>query len=409
MQNKNRLSQSQIYLFYLAAFTFINVLLESNIDQESNVITILHVFRLIVMAGLAIVIFNSKISKKNFIFLSLMSLFALVNIVVKDGSIDVLTLLLIIFASKKAKLSSVFKTSIVSISVAYLFVIVLSQIGVIESVNVTRYLNLWIWKGGYTRTSLGFQFPNQVPLALFYIATLSLIYFQSNFTVSIAVILLIVNFIVYSQCNARTPFVLTIIVTVIGLMLAGNKVDDKKKRIIAKISIGVIIITLLLSYILPLLYASSSVVKTIDLILNHRISSGYLAIQKNGISLFGSGREAGTVANGIKNIYTVEYTLNVDNGFVIFLLQYGLVITLLYFYLGARLIRIAKNRNNIYIIIAIVLIVIANISDANLVSTRVWPIFTICFNYNDALVWGQANNRMMKLKLKKRRTSLRVS
>lgn len=389
MQNNKHIAQSQLYLFLLASFTFINVLLESNIDQASNVITLLHVFRLIVMAGLAIVIINNKVSKKNLIFLALMSLFALVNIVAKDGPIDVLTLLLIIFASRKVKLSSIFKTSIVSISFSYLLVIILSKVGIIKSVTLTRYLNLWVWKGGYTRTSLGFQFPNQVPLALFYVSLLLLVYYQNYFSTSLGIIILLLDVIVYSQCNARTPFLLTIILVIIGLLLSKKKIDDKKKKLISRMCIFITLVVVILSYIFPLMFRVSGGIRSLDFLFNHRISSSYLAIQKNGISLFGSGKIAGTVGDNIKNIFTVSYTLNVDNGFVIFLLQYGLLITLLYFYFVFRIINIAIKKKNIFVIFAIMLIAIANVADANLISLRVWPFFTVVFNAEDPLLYGQ--------------------
>ncbi len=120
--------------------------------------------------------------------------------------------------------------------------------------------------------------------------------------------------------------------------------------------------------------------KTLDLLLNSRLSSAYVTIKYYGITLFGSGVDAGTKSSGIRNNFWDGFIANVDNGYLIFLLQYGLILTLiLLLILLAFSFKIYKN-GNVYFALVFSIVIIANIIDANLVSFRIWPILLIFAN-----------------------------
>ena len=378
---KSRYSGNELFIIYYDIFIFINVLLESMYTRLGSVVTILKCIRYLVIFLSILNIFNNKkYDKKRLIVFSSIFSLGFINFIAFDGSISVFTIAIILIASYSIDYKKMLIHTIFSSFISYVFVMISSILGIIDTVKITRWLNTLIWSGEFSRESIGFLHPNQIPLMYFYIVGMCIIYLKNKINIKHTTIMLLINFVIFYYCNARTPFILVILLLILTLFI------DKIKSylyLLPDFTILFCISAYVFSIVSALLYPYFEFMKRLDVISNHRISSAYLAIINTGISFFGKGKNAGTKSADITNIFTEKYTVNVDNGYVIFLLQYGLVLFLIFFALWLMIAHKTKKEKDYYLATVFMFLTLSNMIDANLDSFRMWPFYMIIFNKNN--------------------------
>lgn len=376
MKLKYSFKLSILKLFIYDVLIFINTMLESLYSENNNISFLVRLFRYlsIILLFLTILLMK-KYSKKHILIAGSILFCCIINYILKDGSIGLILTLLIFLSCKDLPSDKIIKHTVISVSFSYGFVIISSLCGIIDNMKLVRYLSIGVWQGKFERQALGFQFPNQIPLMYLYITAVIILGLQKNFRFFNMVILMIPNIIIYFFCNARTPFIL-----VIFMLLSCLLFNKYKGKSICMFPFILTLVSFLGSFILSIGYQNFKISKTLDLLLNSRLSSAYVTIKYYGITLFGSGVDAGTKSSGIRNNFWDGFIANVDNGYLIFLLQYGLILTLiLLLILLAFSFKIYKN-GNVYFALVFSIVIIANIIDANLVSFRIWPILLIFAN-----------------------------
>ena len=374
---KQKITIDYFKLLVLDALVFINVLLESMYSEIESISRIVRIFRYLNFALMFFLVLIIKRQRQSrLVIVAIMLAFSIINYLFKNGSIGLMMALGVFLICNDLSSQKIVLHTIIASIVSYSFVIISSLFGIIENVKIVRYLSIGIWQGRYDRQALGFQFPNQIPLMLFYVAAVVIIGLKEEFKFKQAIILVAINLVVYSFCNARTPFLLVTILIVVSLLY--QKCNSSKKYV-CMIPLILTPILFIGSFVLTIGYKSISFIQKMDVVFNYRFSSAYLTIKHWGITLFGSGSEAGTKETDIKNSFVNGFSVNVDNGYITFLLQYGLILSIMLF--GIFIVmsfRIYYYRDG-YFAIAFSMILFSNIIDANLVSFKMWPIVLLCF------------------------------
>lgn len=355
---------------------FINTLLESMYSEIESVTRVLRLFRYFNVGLMFGIFLLTKKQKQNrLIVIAVIFVCSAINYLFKNGSIGLMMALGIVMICNELPPKKIILHTIVSSIFSYGFVIVSALSGIITNITIVRYLSIGLWQGRYDRQALGFQFPNQIPLMFFYIAAVVILGLKSNFKFVHAAVLMCINLLIYTVCNARTPFLLVISLILLSFIINSNK--NISKKVICTIPLLLTPLVFIGSFVLTIGYPSINLFQKIDRISNNRLSSAYLTIKHWGITFFGSGVEAGTKATDIKNVFSNNFSVNVDNGYIIFLLQYGLLLTFLLFGVFLAIsIKIYYDRD-VFFSVVFSIVLLSNLIDANLVSFRMWPMIML--------------------------------
>lgn len=383
------------YFFILFFYVLIMVLDESNYKYNSYYNVLAFVGKLVIFCFILVYIkkFNIIQIKHDIFIFSL--IFLNVLSMLKNGlEINMILFLLMILASKKMPLYSVFKVFLLSFLIGICFIVLSSFIGFIPDTLNVRYsddfLTLFILHTNrYERHSFGFQFSNQVPFVLMTIYFLFIALRQQKMKMIEHVIFEILNFIIFILCGSR--FVLIImIMTNICYVLYKNMhkyfLRDQFFLSIKKVTFiirNIFIIGAVFSFACVLFNAY--VPTKFDSVLNFRLTYALEAIKYYGIHLFGSGFDAGTAQGAIKVI--------VDNGYIMLFMQRGILFAIVLLLYWTEIIHILLKKNNFYMIIPILMIALENFVDYQVLSYHFLPFMCIFLHKEDRLLFLKLVNR----------------
>ncbi len=378
MKLSKYISLSTVKIIIYDLMIFINSMLESMYVNNESVTAILKLLRYGALLALFGSFLLTKKQKENsFVLAIVFFILCIMNYVFKGGSISLTATVCIFLACNKLPQEKIAKHTIGAVIFSYGFVIISSLLGIIPNLKLERWLSIGLWQGRYERQALGFQFPNQIPLMYFYIVAIYIFAHKSNLKLFHMAFIMIVDVLIYVFCNARTPLIL------VTFMLLGCIIINKKKsKIVCSIPMYLTIMLPFSSFIFSMGYlAFGGFSQKLDNVLNSRLSSAYITIKYWGVTLLGSGVEAGTKETGLTNTFSRNFLINVDNGYLIFLLQYGLLLTLLLiavlFYFSLKI----YIRQDAYKALALSIVLLSNVIDANFDSFRMWAFVLIAFNF----------------------------
>jgi hypothetical protein len=191
---------------------------------------------------------------------------------------------------------------------AFLLLLFLTSFDIIQNTSITQY------RGGrtITRYFMGFSHPNQFHLSFIIILLLIIfIYFEKLGIIPICIFAAL-NVLAYFTSYSRTS-------AFIGFLALGLLVwfkSDHFPKLKQIICIGIIPFGFLISIIPPLLYDKITYIRTIDRLLQWRITFSKHYLDSYPLSLFGNNVNSDPVV--------------LDSGYVELIINYGLIFTILY-------------------------------------------------------------------------------
>lgn len=375
-------------LFFLLShvFIYLQVFSESQLNSIPSIGRPLMILRYGILVALFAYILSDKISgKKNILINSLIFLFVVLsNTFLVSGGTSILSLFLIVWASKGKSLDRIFRNTIIDLLISHFFIALLCSRGILNDDVNTRWLGNYagaFFSGESVRHSMGFLVHNQIPTTFLLVTLLYIVYRSDLLTLTETAVLIVVNVILYVYFGSRTTLLLVIVsLMVYWLIRSKRKLFGITKRNYAtKSGYWVYPILCLGSFILTLAYNNKNrLLSYLNLFFNNRLTMGHQALAEYGVSLIGYGNEAGT--------YSTLANATVDNGYILVYLQRGIIILVAVLVLYELLISIALKQKNMYLIMILVFLAFENTINAHLFTYKLIPLYCILLNREDMML-----------------------
>ena len=385
---KSSLSLNRLFYILYILYLINSILAESQYSLLQPYSTILTVMRYLDLAAFAIlgISKSSKMNRTRFILGAIALGITIVTVLFYDGGIGILFIIFILMAGKNRDLSTVFKTTVITIVATYLFVILSSQIGIIPDNVGTRWIGNYagsFFAGEYVRHAMGFLVSNQVPVTFLMIYILLIGWTKGHISLWLNTAFALVNIYLFYNFGSRIVFVVTFVAIVV---FYGIKIREKLGKISkhkpGKHSVLTysFIVAAIISFAVSILYNSrSSTLQYMDLFFNHRISMASEAIKYYGIHFIGMGKDAATY-NGTLN------TITVDNGYISLFIQNGFIVGTIVIVALTYITQKCTYYRNRYILWALVIFATLNMINADLISYRAIAWYCILVNPQDQLL-----------------------
>ncbi len=367
------------FLVLISIFIIVQIVSESNLTSFKLVDSILYIIRFGLLGMYTIYIFmKSKFKKDNFLIVLLGSALVVINMFFFSGgnSLFFVILIAIAYIQSEVPFKQVLYSIIVITVITEIVIISMSLLGVISNDNYSRELSIYtgsFFAGEHNRYTFGFINLNQIPLTFFDILILYICYKKNELKNFTYIVLMIINYIIYYNTNSRVVFILSTFIIIFSFIF--KRVD--LKRTYYKKTGGMIWITVpiatILSFVTAIFYDSSNWTMAVaNEILSNRLKWSQqmlLYYGKDTFSLFGYGDTAGTAIDNLGYI--------VDNGYIKMFIQRGVLISTILIIVWSRLIYIAQKKRQVYLLICLVAVVIANIINDQFLSYRLIPFYCI--------------------------------
>lgn len=191
---------------------------------------------------------------------------------------------------------------------AFLLLLFLTSFDIIQNMSITQY------RGDSTiiRYFMGFSHPNQFHLSFIIILLLFIYIYYDRLGIIPICIFAALNVLVYFTSYSRTS-------TLIGFLALGMLIWFKSNlfpKVKQVVCLGIIPFGFLISIIPPLIYDKISYLRTIDRLLQWRITFSKHYLDSYPLRLFGNNVNSDPIV--------------LDSGYVELIINYGLIFTLLY-------------------------------------------------------------------------------
>lgn len=394
-------------LFFLLShvFIYLQVFSESQLNNIPSIARVMMTLRYVVLVALAACILCDKISEKKDILIN--SLFFLLVVLLNSflfgGGTSILSLFLIVWASKGKSLKHIFKNTIIDLLISQFFIAFLCSMGILTDDLNTRWLGSYagtFFSGEHVRHSMGFLVHNQIPTTFLIITLLYIVYRNEFLTLIETAILCIFNYVLYIYFGSRTTLLLVMISLIVYWLIRVKRelFGISKKNFSSRVGYWVYPVLCVSSFVLTIVYnGSNQLLSYLNLFFNNRLIMGHQALTKYGISLLGYGSQAGT--------YSTLINATVDNGYILVYLQRGIIILAAVLILYELLISIALKRRNIYLLMILIFLAFENIINAHLFTYKLIPLYCILLNREDMILvcgnrFAGSRRHVHKLKFK---------
>ena len=306
------------------------------------------------------------------------------KMIVFNGGTAIVEIAIIIgcFAMIRDNLKDIFKWSIYNLTVGHIIIMLLSFVGILEDHITTRWVGSYMgsfFGGEYIRHQMGFLASNQIPLTLMIVYIMFIAYKKEKITIKEQLLFLILNMCCFISFGARVSFLLIIGAFFVYCIL---RISDKffPNWTIKTNFIWILYpFCMMISVILGYFYNSGS---NLWLLLNdifyNRIRWAHAGLKHYGLSILGYGLKAGqaTGTNG-ENL--------VDNGYVLILLQRGIILTIMVIVMWSYLTYIAEKNRDKYMVLSLILIAVASLIDNHLISYKMIPFYCTFISGQDEI------------------------
>lgn len=378
--NRKLVINSELF-FYIAytIYIFSNIFLETTITSIDNIGFLLRIAKLVSLAVIVLLclfklIINNRESK---IILGLF-LLAFINTVFFNGGIAIFEILIIVIGYRNLKITEndMLKSSILALVVGHALVVLLCFSGVLQDEVSSRWIGSYMgsfFEGEHIRHSMGFLASNQIPLTMMLVYLMLISYKGGKIKIWTNIVVLILNYIFFKFFGSRVSFLL-IIFTVVVYYLLKIKVFKIFKPIFKFVWISFILCALV-SIICSVLYDSDNEIwRFINDVLYNRLRWSNSVLKEYGVNLFGFGLEVGKSTGDFgENI--------IDNGYVMILLQRGVILSCLIIAGWSFLMYKAEKEKKYYIVLSLFVIAVASIIDNHLLSYKLIPYYCMIFSY----------------------------
>lgn len=346
------------------------------------------ILRLLKYMGILFVILScyndAKLDIKRTKIIGILIFISLINMIVFNGGTAIVEIAIIIgcFAMIRDNLKDIFKWSIYNLTVGHIIIMLLSFVGILEDHITTRWVGSYMgsfFGGEYIRHQMGFLASNQIPLTLMIVYIMFIAYKKEKITIKEQLLFLILNMCCFISFGARVSFLLIIGAFFVYCIL---RISDKffPNWTIKTNFIWILYpFCMMISVILGYFYNSGS---NLWLLLNdifyNRIRWAHAGLKHYGLSILGYGLKAGqaTGTNG-ENL--------VDNGYVLILLQRGIILTIMVIVMWSYLTYIAEKNRDKYMVLSLILIAVASLIDNHLISYKMIPFYCTFISGQDEI------------------------
>ena len=385
---RRKIKYENVFHALLVLFVVILVLSESQFTELGTIGVALKLFKFAVMAIIAAfsIIRNKSIKRDLFITTGVLIAVLVFNLVFNDGGLSIIPLVMLVWSSKHYSIEKDFRYTFTAILLTYIFVMVCSVAGILkdEIQFVVRGSEAGrFFAGEYNRHNFGFLVHNQVAIAFFVLYMLYIAIKKDKIRWYESVIIMVLNFLILRFFGSRIVFVLTVLAC-IGYYLERALQKHYKRNKVSKIPIIAFPLCCILSFLVATYYTHSSrFFIMLDKLLSNRVRLSNEALSFYGIHLLGAGQYAGTYNS------TVLVNNTVDNGYISFFIQNGLIVGVIVVGIWTYLSYSAIKSKNRYLSLTLVMIAIENIVNPHLGSHLLIPYFCILANIKDPFVGDQ--------------------
>lgn len=380
-----KIEKRTIFLTGYSLYILTNVFIESELTDLGPMGKIL---RLLKYMGILFVILScyndAKLDIKRTKIIGILIFISLINMIVFNGGTAIVEIAIIIgcFAMIRDNLKDIFKWSIYNLTVGHIIIMLLSFVGILEDHITTRWVGSYMgsfFGGEYIRHQMGFLASNQIPLTLMIVYIMFIAYKKEKITIKEQLLFLILNMCCFISFGARVSFLLIIGAFFVYCIL---RISDKffPNWTIKTNFIWILYpFCMMISVILGYFYNSGS---NLWLLLNdifyNRIRWAHAGLKHYGLSILGYGLKAGqaTGTNG-ENL--------VDNGYVLILLQRGIILTIMVIVMWSYLTYIAEKNRDKYMVLSLILIAVASLIDNHLISYKMIPFYCTFISGQDEI------------------------
>lgn len=380
-----KIEKRTIFLTGYSLYILTNVFIESELADLGPMGKIL---RLLKYMGILFVILScyndAKLDIKRTKIIGILIFISLINMIVFNGGTAIVEIAIIIgcFAMIRDNLKDIFKWSIYNLTVGHIIIMLLSFVGILEDHITTRWVGSYMgsfFGGEYIRHQMGFLASNQIPLTLMIVYIMFIAYKKEKITIKEQLLFLILNMCCFISFGARVSFLLIIGAFFVYRIL---RISDKffPNWTIKTNFIWILYpFCMMISVILGYFYNSGS---NLWLLLNdifyNRIRWAHAGLKHYGLSILGYGLKAGqaTGTNG-ENL--------VDNGYVLILLQRGIILTIMVIVMWSYLTYIAEKNRDKYMVLSLILIAVASLIDNHLISYKMIPFYCTFISGQDEI------------------------
>ena len=380
-----KIEKRTIFLTGYSLYILTNVFIESELADLGPMGKIL---RLLKYMGILFVILScyndAKLDIKRTKIIGILIFISLINMIVFNGGTAIVEIAIIIgcFAMIRDNLKDIFKWSIYNLTVGHIIIMLLSFVGILEDHITTRWVGSYMgsfFGGEYIRHQMGFLASNQIPLTLMIVYIMFIAYKKEKITIKEQLLFLILNMCCFISFGARVSFLLIIGAFFVYCIL---RIRDKffPNWTIKTNFIWILYpFCMMISVILGYFYNSGS---NLWLLLNdifyNRIRWAHAGLKHYGLSILGYGLKAGqaTGTNG-ENL--------VDNGYVLILLQRGIILTIMVIVMWSYLTYIAEKNRDKYMVLSLILIAVASLIDNHLISYKMIPFYCTFISGQDEI------------------------
>lgn len=380
-----KIEKRTIFLTGYSLYILTNVFIESELADLGPMGKIL---RLLKYMGILFVILScyndAKLDIKRTKIIGILIFISLINMIVFNGGTAIVEIAIIIgcFAMIRDNLKDIFKWSIYNLTVGHIIIMLLSFVGILEDHITTRWVGSYMgsfFGGEYIRHQMGFLASNQIPLTLMIVYIMFIACKKEKITIKEQLLFLILNMCCFISFGARVSFLLIIGAFFVYCIL---RISDKffPNWTIKTNFIWILYpFCMMISVILGYFYNSGS---NLWLLLNdifyNRIRWAHAGLKHYGLSILGYGLKAGqaTGTNG-ENL--------VDNGYVLILLQRGIILTIMVIVMWSYLTYIAEKNRDKYMVLSLILIAVASLIDNHLISYKMIPFYCTFISGQDEI------------------------
>ena len=377
-----KIEKRTIFLTGYSLYILTNVFIESELADLGPMGKIL---RLLKYMGILFVILScyndAKLDIKRTKIIGILIFISLINMIVFNGGTAIVEIAIIIgcFAMIRDNLKDIFKWSIYNLTVGHIIIMLLSFVGILEDHITTRWVGSYMgsfFGGEYIRHQMGFLASNQIPLTLMIVYIMFIAYKKEKITIKEQLLFLILNMCCFISFGARVSFLLIIGAFFVYCIL---RISDKffPNWTIKTNFIWILYpFCMMISVILGYFYNSGS---NLWLLLNdifyNRIRWAHAGLKHYGLSILGYGLKAGqaTGTNG-ENL-----------GYVLILLQRGIILTIMVIVMWSYLTYIAEKNRDKYMVLSLILIAVASLIDNHLISYKMIPFYCTFISGQDEI------------------------
>lgn len=326
------------------------------------------VYMLCVALLLIYEIFDNGISLRQICYLLIVFGLVVGVVSIAEGATmnSVAMLMLFMFCGRKISFRDIAKLSLMVTAILLLFIIVSSQIGVIQ--------NYVLESGGRRREFLGFRYALYAPALFSNIAMLWIYIRRRNYSLVEAGLLGLIDYYFYMKTDSRLSFLLTMGFIIVSLFLKRYEKEIHNNTLVCWGTISSFVIGAVVSFRFTIKYNPYYQFQSgINAILGNRLYLGQESLRMIGVNLFGIKGIPWT-GNGL-DMYGVQSTepyLYVDNYYIHLAQRFGLLVMIMAVLLMTIAAYQAHKNIDVYLLLIYLFISIHLIVD-NL------PMF-LCFN-----------------------------